>query len=97
MSEADFLNLDGFKKRMAEKIHRSIAEGVSKSTLPALMAASNVFGRGLGKSRFLPVLKAFPDILTSTASASEKKKLLGDVKGMGKVMIDGLVDNIPRS
>ena len=95
MSESDFLTLEGFKKRMAEKIYTNISEGVAKSTLPALMAASNVFGRGLGTSRFLPVLEAFPDILTSKASAEDKKTKLLTIKGMGKIMINGLVDNIP--
>ena len=51
MSEADFLALDGFKKTLANKIYTNIHKALDEASLPALMKASNIFGRGFGEKK----------------------------------------------
>ena len=48
MTIQDFMKVEGFKEKMATKIHNSIQHRLDNVTLPALMGASNIFGRGLG-------------------------------------------------
>jgi len=96
MDKADYLQVEGFKGKMATKVHDGIKDALTKTTLPEFMAASNLFGRGMGRKRFIPVLEKYPDILTSSATAAEKKTLVASVKGMGGVMVETFVDNIPR-
>jgi NAD-dependent DNA ligase len=96
MDKPDYLKVEGFKGKMATKIYDGIKNAVENTSLPELMAASNLFGRGLGKKRFTPILEKYPDILTSSVSDEEKKTLVSSVKGMGSTMVNSFVDNIPR-
>jgi DNA ligase (NAD+) len=94
MSETDFLSVPGFKKKMAEKLHSGIREKMDAATLPQFMAATNIFGRGMGAKRFEVLLAEYPAVLTSTESMQEKAKKVEAVKGFGKknaaVFIEGL-------
>ena len=65
MSKDDFLTVDGFKEKSADKLYRGIKDKVEKASLPELMQASNIFGRGFGKRRFESILVEQPDILVS--------------------------------
>ena len=81
MTEDDFLALDGFKKTMAHKIHTNIQNGVKEASLPLLMKASNIFGRGFGEKKLAPALKEFPDILITKESDALKIDRLTTVDG----------------
>ena len=48
MSFDDFMTIDGFKEKMATKLVTNIKNALTNVQLPVLMAASNIFGRGLG-------------------------------------------------
>ena len=47
---------------MATKIYNSIHERLDNVSLPALMSASNIFGRGLGSTILKNILDEYPDI-----------------------------------
>jgi len=96
MSEEDFLKVEGFKKKMAEKVYNSIHEKINKVNLSKLMAVSNIFGRGFGERRIDPILVKYPDILTSSESDEEKIKLVKSIKGMEKKTSERFVTNIPK-
>jgi NAD-dependent DNA ligase len=95
MSKADFEKVEGFKTKMAEKIHTSIHAHLEKATLLDIMVASNKMGRGLGERKIKPILEAYPDILTSSDSPEVKQGKLLDVKGIGKENSKEFVQNIP--
>ena len=84
MSEKDFLDVEGFKEKLAKKIHTSITDKVKKASLSELMHATNIFGRGFGKKRFESILSFVPNILISDKSESEKLELLLQVEGMAR-------------
>ena len=46
MTKEDFLKVDGFKEKMAQKIYEGIRTKVQEASLITLMAASNLLGRG---------------------------------------------------
>lgn len=96
MTEEDFLKVDGFKKKMAEKVYKSIHDKIDKSTLSKIMAVSNIFGRGFGEKRIEPILSKYPDILTSSESDQEKIDKIKSIKGMEKKTAERFVNNISK-
>lgn len=96
MTKDDFLKVEGFKEKTAEKLFNSINDKISKSKIYTLMAASNLFGRGFGETRFQAILNMYPDILTSTLTNSEKIKLLENVDGIAKLTAKRFVDSISK-
>lgn len=63
ITENDLLQIEGFKKASAEKIYKAL-QGVRKNaSCVQLMAASNIFGRGLGQKKLMAIVKAHPKVL----------------------------------
>ena len=58
MSESDYLEVEGFKTRMANKVYRGIRERLEEASLAELMHATNLFGRGFGVKKFVSILAA---------------------------------------
>ena len=81
MREADFLELEGFKKTLANKIYTNIKTGVESASLPVLMKASNIFGRGFGERKLKPALAKYPNILLDKDSDAKKVEKLVTVDG----------------
>jgi len=96
MSKDDFLTIEGFKDKMATKIHDGIASRVEKATIPTIMAASNMFGRGFSTKKIGLILDEYPNVLVSAESIADKKRKLAEVKGMASKTADNFVDNIPK-
>ena len=84
MKKADFLTVPGFKDKLAAKIYTSIHSKLNEASLVDLMAASNIFGRGMGKRRLQPIIDAYPDIIKGTMSKSESEEKIAALKGFGK-------------
>ena len=96
MSEEDFLNVEGFKKKMAEKVYKSIHDKIDKAPLSKIMAVSNIFGRGFGERRINPILEKYPEILSSSVSDQDKIDLIKSIKGVEKKTAERFVNNIPK-
>ena len=78
MSVADLLNIDGFKEKMAVKIHSSIDTALKKASLTEIMTASNKFGRGMGLKIISGLMEKNPDFLISTSPRQVKIQQLND-------------------
>ena len=96
MNRGDFEGVAGFKAKMVEKIHDGIRNKVAAASLMTIMAASNLFGRGIGERKLAPILEAYPDILTTAESPEKKVAMLREVKGIGAENARAFVENIPR-
>jgi DNA ligase (NAD+) len=94
MSEADFLNVEGFKGKMANKIYTGIHQGLQKSSIIELMAASNIFGRGFSEKKMELILNELPNILVSNESNNQKIKAVASVKGMASKTAEAFVYKI---
>ena len=95
MSKEDFLAVEGFKEKLANKIHDGIANKIAEASLPELMHATNLFGRGFGRRRFEAILKQVPDILISKKAAAEKLAELVAVEGMAKKSAEKFLTHAP--
>ena len=94
MSKQDFGKVEGFKEKMAEKVHTGIQNKVKNASIVQIMVASNMLGRGLGEKKLAPIMNTFPDILVSTESKSAKSAKLQTINGIGKENANSFVENM---
>lgn len=94
MNVSDFLLVDGFKQKMADKVYNSIQTKVKEASLSKLMAVSNLFGRGMGERRIEALLSEYPDILVSKDSDDVKVKKVMSVPGFAKKTAQLFVSHI---
>lgn len=94
MSESDFLTVEGFKEKMANKIYTGIHQKLQDASIITLMAASNIFGRGFSEKKMELVLNELPDILVSDDSEEEKIHAVASVKGMASKTAEAFVSKI---
>ena len=85
-----------FKEKMATKIYNSIQERLHNVSLPVLMGASNMFGRGLGIKRMVAIMEEYPDILTSSESEQEKINKVSALDGFKDKTARLFVPYIPK-
>ena len=95
MTVGDFLKVEGFKEKMATKIHDGIKEKLGAASLVSLMSGSNLFGRGFSDKKMELILAENPDILVSTDSDENKIAKLAAVKGIAAKTAESIVKNIP--
>ena len=96
MTITDFLKVDGFKKKLAEKIYNNIQLQIQKASLIDLMVGSNVWGRNFGAKRFEIIMKALPNILTAVESNEIKINKLLKVDGIAQKTASLFVEYIPN-
>ena len=95
MTKEQLLTIDGFKEKMAMKIHDGIQKKVENASLSKIMAVSNMFGRGFSDKKIDLVLEEYPDILTSSDESKIKIEKLSNVKGMASKTAQAFVEKIP--
>ena len=96
MTQSDFLKVDGFKQKMAEKVYTSIHNKIDGASLSTLMAVSNIFGRGFGERKIVHILEKYPDILVSLNTPEEKISMVKLIRGIEQKTAERFVNNIPK-
>ena len=96
MSKDDFLTIEGFQEKMADKLHNGIADKIKEASLSSIMSASNMIGRGFSDKKIELILEEYPDILTSNEDIQVKINKLSNVKGMASKTAKAFVENIPK-
>ena len=79
----DFLNVDGFKDKSAEKLVTAIKTATTNKPIELFIVGSNKLGHGMGLERVKSVLDTYPNIITeySKWSKSEFINKLKDING----------------
>ena len=95
MTKEDLLQIEGFKEKTATKIYEGIKKKIAEASLVEIMSATNIFGRGFGEKTVESILKAYPDILTSSHSSEEKIELAVGISGIGEKTAQLFVSKIP--
>ena len=93
MTKEELRGVEGFQEKMAQKIHFGIYQKLQEVSLPELMHATNIFGRGFGTKKLASILNEFPTILQNL-NDNDKVKLITNVPGMAKTTAVKFVDNI---
>ena len=81
MTKEDFLTVEGFKDKMATKVYNSIQKRIKEVEINELMAATNIFGRGMGSRKIKKILDVYPTILTDKESNAEKIEKISELDG----------------
>ncbi len=88
----DIMKIDGFKSTSAQNIVDGLAS-VSSARCVDLMAASGMFGRGIGAKKLAPVLEQFPKIVDMDAPIPSYEELTS-IQGMGEASVKSILDGI---
>ena len=96
MTVADFLTVDGFKDKTANKLYNGIKEKLETASIISIMSASNIFGRGFSGKKTELIMESYPDVLISKEPAQEKIKKVASIKGMAKKTAESFVQAIPN-
>jgi NAD-dependent DNA ligase len=92
MKQGDFLKVDGFAEKMAEKIYAGIHSQLATTPLHKLMVASNIFGRGFSDGKIAAILEVCPNILTGPTT----NHLIPIVKGISEKSMQEFMQHIPE-
>lgn len=96
MTPEQFLEIDGFKQKMSSKIYDGIKDKLRDASLPLLMDATNIFGRGFGEKKFQTILLEIPDIILSDVSNEKKILQVSAVNGLAIKTAERFVEKIPE-
>lgn len=96
MTIEEFIEIPGFQNKLATKIKESIIDRLHNESLPNIMAASNVFGRGFNEKKLKDIMEAEPEILINTFSIKEKINLVKNVDGISLKTATQFVENIDK-
>ena len=88
----DIVEIEGFKSTSAQNIVDGLAT-VASAKCANLMAASSLFGRGIGSRKIAPVLEVFPDIVDIDTPVPSYEQLLS-IQGMGDVSAKSILEGI---
>lgn len=88
----DLLKMEGFQKTSATNVWKGIQKA-HQASCTELMAATNTFGRGLGKKKLDVIVKAFPTIVQQKVPTKEE---LCNVPGIGMATANSFLDGLPR-
>ena len=95
MTTQDFLQVEGFKEKTAQKLYNNIQTQIQKAYLVTIMSASNIFGRGFNNKKLELILSEYPNILLSNETQIIKMQKVAEIKGMATKTADAFVSKIP--
>jgi len=89
-------NIDGLGKKSVDKIYESINEGIKNRHIYDLMAASQIFGRGIGAKKFKLIIDAYPNIIEIFKKEGYEYtlKLINTINGFENKTSIKVVDNL---
>lgn len=92
LKKEQILMIDGFKEKSAENILAALRDGMKRANDVDVMVASNIFGRGIGKSKLALVIEKYPRLLLDKPAL--KLKDLTCIKGLGDSAAASISSNL---
>jgi len=88
--------IDGLGKKSVDKIYESINEGIKNRHIYDLMAASQIFGRGIGAKKFKLIIDVYPNVIEifNKEGYEHTLKLINAINGFENKTSIKVVDNI---
>jgi NAD-dependent DNA ligase len=85
--------IDGFGDKLIEKIYDSINKSLVNRHLCDLMAASQIFGRGIGSKKFKLITDVYPNIIDIVNKNGNVKEIINNINGFDDKTTTKIVDN----
>lgn len=91
----DLAKIDGLGKKIVDKIRTSITEALESITLtlPILMDASHIFGRGIGEKKINEIFTKYPNLMNEKWNKNQLKDKLLEVYGFSDITASKFSDN----
>ena len=67
---------------------------MEEASLVEIMAASNLFGRGMGRRRLRAILEAYPELLNNKMGKAEAEEKIAQLKGFGKKTAADFIEHL---
>ena len=96
MTKEEFLEIDGIKEKMANKLYNNIQSKLKDVELPILMNASNTFEAGLGKRKLSEIIKNYPDIHEKRLSKKQVIEKVEALNGFNTITATYFADGLPK-
>ena len=90
-----FMNLPGVQKTLAEKLVDNIQTHIKKVSVAKVMAASNIFGTGVGEKKLDVVIRQMPDILNGKYSRTMILDGLEGLEGFQSKTAEKIAEGVP--
>jgi NAD-dependent DNA ligase len=94
MKKADFLKIDGFKGKMADKLFDGIQAKKNNVDCVLLMNASNTLGRGMGSRKIKLITDIYPNIISNNYIPSITELI--QIKGIEQKTAQLFITNLPK-
>ena len=91
MTLDDFMTIEGFKQKMAEKVYNSIQSKINSAPITKIAAASNVFGRGFSDKKIELIMNDYADVLVVDQPDIIR---IQNIKGIEKKTAEAFVSHI---
>jgi NAD-dependent DNA ligase len=91
----DFLKINGFQEKLANKIYNGIKNSLENVGLEELMVASSIFVRGTSIIKIKCILENIQDILDKNVNDVEKINRITKIKGMSLKTATEFVERLP--
>lgn len=85
--------INGLSNKIVDKIFNNIDKSIKNTTLSTFMAASQIFGRGIGRRKIDNILESYPDILNNKWSKDVFIEKINKVEGFSDIMTNKFVEN----
>lgn len=89
-------NIEGLGTTIVDKLYTSIENGLENRKLEEIMAASQIFGRGIGVKKFKLITTNYPNILEiyKSKGSEHTKELINNIMGFDTKTTDKVVDSM---
>jgi NAD-dependent DNA ligase len=92
--EKDLYDIDGLGKKSITKIYKEIDNKLDKVELHVFMAATHLFGRGIGERRLKEIIKVYPNIIHEKWTKKEITNKINKIDGFSDITTSQFVDNL---
>jgi len=92
----DFEKIEGFQKKLSEKIYTNIHNGLKNITKDVLLGSSGIF-EGIGKRKLKVLFDNFPDILDVKLSDKEMLEKIINIEGFSDKTGEKIILNLNKA
>lgn len=93
----DFEKIDGFQKKLAEKVYTNIHNGLQNVTKDLLLGSACIFGEGIGRRKLKVLFDNFPEILESKLNEKDMEERIMKIEGFSEKTVEKIVNNIENA
>lgn len=92
----DLLEIEGFKKTLANKLYDNLQDALSKLDILTFMSASNMLGKGISRKKLQKILEVYPNIIEDYNDKDIWYDRLIKIEGLADISVNEILDSLPE-